>query len=122
LRKPQAFEIFDLASEDRDGDPRREPDRNGMRNMPDKRPELGNSNQGQKKSGHHDDEKLTPNFVTVAATRAMKAPGKGILAIFTEYDRNIIWAFAENGTYALSSPLLGTPVLGKAPKTWPAPG
>ena len=47
--------------------------------------------------------------------------GKGILAIFTEYDRNIIWAFAENGTYALSSPLLGQPVLGKAPSPWPAP-
>jgi hypothetical protein len=40
-------------------------------------------------------------------------------AVFTEYDRKIIWAFSVNGVYALSSPLLGKPNLG-APKTvWP---
>lgn len=45
--------------------------------------------------------------------------GKGVLAIYTEYDRNIIWAFTENGAYALSSPLLGKPVLGAPAKPWP---
>lgn len=45
--------------------------------------------------------------------------GRGILGIFVEYDRNIIWAFAEDGAYALSSPLLGAPVLGPPPKPWP---
>jgi hypothetical protein len=46
--------------------------------------------------------------------------GKGVLAIYTEYDRNIIWAFTENGAYALSSPLLGPPVLKAPEKPWPA--
>ncbi|MCA3855040.1 MAG: hypothetical protein IOC40_28275, partial [Burkholderia sp.] len=45
--------------------------------------------------------------------------GKGVFAIYTEYDRNIIWAFTENGAYALSTPLLGEPVLGKPAKPWP---
>lgn len=40
-------------------------------------------------------------------------------AVFTEYDRNIIWAFTTNGTYALESPLLGKPKLGPADKIWP---
>jgi hypothetical protein len=47
------------------------------------------------------------------------ALGKGVLAIFTEYDRNIIWAFTENGAYALASPLLGAPVIGMPPKLFP---
>jgi hypothetical protein len=47
------------------------------------------------------------------------ALGKGVLAIFTEYDRNIIWAFTENGAYALASPLLGAPVIGMPPKPFP---
>jgi hypothetical protein len=46
--------------------------------------------------------------------------GKGVLAIYTEYDRNIIWAFTENGAYALSTPLLGKPVLTAPAKPWPA--
>lgn len=46
--------------------------------------------------------------------------GKGVLAMYTEYDRNIMWAFTENGVYALSSPLLGAPVMGAAAKPWPA--
>jgi hypothetical protein len=45
--------------------------------------------------------------------------GKGVLAIYTEYDRNIIWAFTENGAYALSTPLLGKPVIGAPAKPWP---
>jgi len=45
--------------------------------------------------------------------------GKGVLAIFTEYDRNIVWAFTENGAYALSSPLLGKPVTGVPKQPWP---
>ena len=40
--------------------------------------------------------------------------GKGVFSIYTEYDRNIIWAFTENGAYALSTPLLGEPRLGMA--------
>ena len=46
--------------------------------------------------------------------------GKGVLAMYTEYDRNIMWAFTENGAYALSSPLLGEPVMGAPAKPWPA--
>lgn len=42
-----------------------------------------------------------------------------VFAVFVEYDRNIIWAFAVNGVYALTSPLLGEP-LTSLPKTpWP---
>ncbi|MGE8320091.1 MAG: hypothetical protein ACN6O3_15185 [Comamonas sp.] len=48
--------------------------------------------------------------------------GKGVLAMYTEYDRNIMWAFTENGAYALSSPLLGEPVLGPAPQPFPQHG
>lgn len=46
--------------------------------------------------------------------------GKGVLAMYTEYDRNIMWAFTENGVYALSSPLLGDPVMGEPEKPFPA--
>lgn len=46
--------------------------------------------------------------------------GKGVLAMYTEYDRNIMWAFTENGAYALSSPLLGEPLTGLPKKPWPA--
>src|SRR5690606_17413790 len=35
--------------------------------------------------------------------------GNSTFAVYTEYDRNIIWAFSVNGVYALSSPLLGKP-------------
>lgn len=45
--------------------------------------------------------------------------GKGVLAAYTEYDRNIIWAFTERGAYALSTPLLGNPVMGEPAKPWP---
>lgn len=40
-------------------------------------------------------------------------------AVFTEYDRNIIWAFSVNGVYALSSPLLGKPLFTAPTKLWP---
>ena len=40
-------------------------------------------------------------------------------AVFTEYDRKIIWAFSVNGVYALSSPLLGKPNLGAPKAVWP---
>lgn len=40
-------------------------------------------------------------------------------AIFTEYDRNIIWLFSANGVYALSTPMLGEPVMGPSPLIWP---
>ncbi|MQR00844.1 LVIVD repeat-containing protein [Glaciimonas soli] len=46
--------------------------------------------------------------------------GKGVLAMYTEYDRNIMWAFTENGAYALASPLLGKPVMGAPAKPWPS--
>ncbi|WP_380057917.1 hypothetical protein ACFE33_05530 [Falsihalocynthiibacter sp. SS001] len=42
-----------------------------------------------------------------------------VFAVFTEYDRNIIWAFAVNGVYALSSPLLGEPMTGVPEAVWP---
>ena len=39
----------------------------------------------------------------------MAAPVHGI---FVEWDRNIIWLFANHGIYAVSTPLLGEPVTG----------
>ena len=45
--------------------------------------------------------------------------GNSTFAVFTEYDRNIIWAFSVNGVYALSSPLLGKPRLAAPTKPWP---
>ncbi len=45
--------------------------------------------------------------------------GNSTFAVFTEYDRNIIWAFSVNGVYALSSPLLGQPRLKAPKKIWP---
>jgi hypothetical protein len=47
------------------------------------------------------------------------AIGNSTFAVYTEYDRNIIWAFSVNGVYALSSPLLGKPNLAAAKKIWP---
>lgn len=46
--------------------------------------------------------------------------GKGVLAIFTEYDRNLIWAMTESGAFVLTSPLLGEPVMTAPQKPWPA--
>ncbi|WP_411340517.1 hypothetical protein V6U71_00660 [Sphingopyxis sp. J-6] len=45
--------------------------------------------------------------------------GNSTFAVYTEYDRNIIWAFSVNGVYALSSPLLGKPNLGAPKAIWP---
>lgn len=45
--------------------------------------------------------------------------GNSTFAVFTEYDRNIIWAFSVNGVYALSSPLLGEPKFTAPDKPWP---
>ena len=39
----------------------------------------------------------------------MAAPVHGI---FVEWDRNLIWLFANHGIYAVSTPLLGEPVVG----------
>ena len=47
------------------------------------------------------------------------AQGNATYGIFVEYDRNIIWAFTSHGIYALSSPVLGVPVLGVPDKPWP---
>ena len=45
--------------------------------------------------------------------------GNSTFAVYTDYDRNIIWAFSVNGVYALSSPLLGKPNLGAPKNIWP---
>lgn len=42
-----------------------------------------------------------------------------VFAVFVEYDRNIIWAFAVNDVYALTSPLLGKPLTGLPEAPWP---
>jgi hypothetical protein len=42
----------------------------------------------------------------------MAAPVHGI---FVEWDRNLIWLFANHGIYAISTPLLGEPVIGLPP-------
>lgn len=41
-------------------------------------------------------------------------------AVFTEYDRNIIWLFSAQGVFALSTPMLGEPVMGPSATIWPA--
>ena len=43
-------------------------------------------------------------------------------AVFTEYDRNIIWFFTTQGVFALRSPLLGDPVVGPPSDVWPPRG
>ena len=45
--------------------------------------------------------------------------GNTTFAVYTEYDRNIIWAFSVNGVYALSSPLLGKPQFDAPKHIWP---
>jgi hypothetical protein len=40
-------------------------------------------------------------------------------AVFTEYDRNIIWLFSVGGVHALKTPLLGEPKLGMSDQLWP---
>ncbi|MBT1157414.1 hypothetical protein J1C56_17625 [Aminobacter anthyllidis] len=40
-------------------------------------------------------------------------------AVFTEYDRNIIWLFSVNGVHALKTPLLGEPRMGMSDQLWP---
>ncbi|WP_432286644.1 hypothetical protein SLT36_07690 [Aminobacter sp. BA135] len=40
-------------------------------------------------------------------------------AVFTEYDRNIIWLFSVNGVHALKTPLLGEPKMGMSDQVWP---
>lgn len=44
---------------------------------------------------------------------------QGVWIVYTEYDRNIMWAFTGAGVYALSSPLLGKPDLGAPAKPFP---
>lgn len=39
--------------------------------------------------------------------------------IYVEYDRNILWMITNHGIYALSSPVLGKPLLGLPGKKWP---
>ncbi|MEH6606226.1 MAG: hypothetical protein V7711_11615 [Pseudomonadales bacterium] len=41
-------------------------------------------------------------------------------SVYVEYDRNIFWLFTNHGFYALSSPVLGEPVLGPPTTPWPA--
>ncbi len=45
--------------------------------------------------------------------------GNLTFGIYVEYDRNIIWAFTNHGFYALSTPLLGEPVIGQPDTPWP---
>lgn len=44
---------------------------------------------------------------------------QGVWILYTEYDRNIMWAFTAAGVYALSSPLLGEPVMGAPEQPFP---
>ena len=47
------------------------------------------------------------------------AQGNSTFGIYVEYDRNIIWAMTSHGMYALSSPLLGEPLLSQPESPWP---
>ena len=40
-------------------------------------------------------------------------------AVFTEYDRNIIWLISIDGIRALKTPLLGEPKTGLTGDVWP---
>ena len=69
-----------------------------------------------------EDPKIAGYFVPALSDETQLPPytlGKGVLAIYTEYDRNIIWAFTEGGAYALSTSLLGKPVIGMPERPWP---
>ncbi len=48
------------------------------------------------------------------------AQGNATYGIYVEYDRNIIWAFTSHGIYALTTPLLGEPLLSVPETPWPA--
>jgi hypothetical protein len=61
---------------------------------------------------------FVPRFPTPDEPGGNQA-GNLTYGIYVEYDRNIVWAFTNHGFYALSSPVLGKPVLGKAAKPWP---
>ena len=37
--------------------------------------------------------------------------------VFVEWDRNLVWVVTNHGLYAVSSPLLGTPIFGMPPKS-----
>ena len=39
--------------------------------------------------------------------------------IYVEYDRNLVWLFANHGFYCLSTPLLGEPDFGPPKMPWP---
>jgi hypothetical protein len=64
---------------------------------------------------------FVPRFPTEAEMPSYTFNNPGF-AVFTEYDRNIIWLFTTQGVYALSSPLLGAPVLGPSGTVWPPRG
>ena len=61
---------------------------------------------------------FVPRFPTPEETGG-RSQGNLTYGVYVEYDRNIIWAFTNHGFYALSTPLLGNPVLGKPAEAWP---
>ncbi len=61
---------------------------------------------------------FVPRFPTEAETGG-QSQGNLVYGIFAEYDRNILWAFTNHGFYALSSPLVGTPLFKAPAKPWP---
>lgn len=44
-------------------------------------------------------------------TKSIRALPNPVHSIFVEWDRNLVWVFSNHGFYALSSPLLGEPVM-----------
>ena len=62
-----------------------------------------------------------PRFSTLEEAPDYTA-GNLTYGIYVEYDRNIIWMFTNYAIYALTSPILGEPILGMPPKPWPDRG
>ena len=60
-------------------------------------------------------------FVPRFDTETVPEYARGNLAhgVYVEYDRNLVWLFTNHGMYALSTPVLGEPVLGPPSEPWP---
>ncbi len=67
------------------------------------------------------DPTIVAYFVPRFDTERVPDYARGNLAhgIYVEYDRNLIWLFANHGMYVLSTPVLGEPSFEAPAKPWP---
>jgi hypothetical protein len=67
------------------------------------------------------DPTIVAYFVPRFDTERVPDYARGNLAhgIYVEYDRNLVWLFANHGMYVLSTPVLGEPSFEAPAKPWP---